>query len=108
MPFNLKEFGKRLQVARINKDLTQEELAHMLGVSSTYLSRIECGKVNPKITLLMEICETLEASPAYILTGQDEDLEKYLSAELSKSMEKCNPERRRAILRLDKIIADLH
>ena len=39
--------NKRLKLARIEKDLTQEELAKIVGVTRQTIGLIEAGKYNP-------------------------------------------------------------
>ena len=39
--------GKRIQLSRQNKGITQEKLAERAGISVVYLSKIENGRVYP-------------------------------------------------------------
>ena len=48
-----KEFALDLKVARQNSGLTQQDCAHLLGVSDATLAKIEAGKRTPSIC---EIC----------------------------------------------------
>jgi len=48
-------FGEIIRRARIRKGLELEKFAHMLGVSSSYLSKIEKGKVKPDLYLARRI-----------------------------------------------------
>ena len=43
MELDYKAIGKRIKIARIKADLTQEKLSEMVGVSPTHLSNIETG-----------------------------------------------------------------
>lgn len=49
----------KLKVARIEKDLSQEELANMVGVSRQTIGLIEKGKYNPSLNLCISICKAL-------------------------------------------------
>lgn len=49
----------RLKSARAAKDLSQEELAHAVGVSRQTISAIEKGDYNPTINLCIKICKVL-------------------------------------------------
>lgn len=50
----------RLKSARAAKDLSQEELAHAVGVSRQTISAIEKGDYNPTIRLCLSICKALD------------------------------------------------
>ncbi|MRX74388.1 helix-turn-helix domain-containing protein [Bacillus lacus] len=49
----------KLKLARIEKDLSQEELANMIGVSRQTIGLIELGKYNPSLNLCISICKAL-------------------------------------------------
>lgn len=51
--------NKKIRVARIQMDLTQEELALKVGVTRQTISLIEKGKYNPSLKLCLEICYAL-------------------------------------------------
>ncbi len=48
-----------LKVARIQANLTQQQLAEKVGVTRQTISLIEKGKYNPTLKLCLEICYTL-------------------------------------------------
>lgn len=50
-------FSKNLRQLRIDKNLTQEQLAGMLGVSAQSVSRWECGNTLPDVLMLPEIAK---------------------------------------------------
>ena len=49
----------RLKLARVEKDLSQEELAKVVGVSRNTIGLIEAGKYNPSLNLCISICKAL-------------------------------------------------
>ena len=49
----------RLKAARAAMDLSQEALAHMVGVSRQTINAIEKGDYNPTIKLCLAICHAL-------------------------------------------------
>ncbi|OGC68366.1 hypothetical protein A2415_01685 [candidate division WWE3 bacterium RIFOXYC1_FULL_39_7] len=51
----LKSLGKKVQKLRKEKELSQEELAHQLGISRVYMGFIEQGRETPSLKLLMKI-----------------------------------------------------
>ena len=66
-----KSFGKRLAEARRRKGYTQEELAHLLGVHTTYVAMLEAGTRNPSFELLRKIVEILDVSYDYLMGVDD-------------------------------------
>lgn len=66
---NLSKIGNNIQLARIEKGLTQESLAEICNVSANYISNIERGKASGSISLILDICNTLDLSPNYIFNG---------------------------------------
>ena len=50
----------RLKSARAAKDLSQQELADLVGVSRQTINAIEIGNYNPTIKLCIAICKALD------------------------------------------------
>jgi putative transcriptional regulator len=50
----------KLKLARIEKDLTQEQLAERINVTRQTIGLIEAGKYNPSIRLCIAICKELD------------------------------------------------
>ncbi len=49
----------KLKLARVEKDLTQEQLADRVNVTRQTISLIEAGKYNPTLKLCIAICKEL-------------------------------------------------
>ncbi|MFZ7101158.1 MAG: helix-turn-helix transcriptional regulator [Peptococcaceae bacterium] len=49
----------KLKLARVAKDLSQEQLAELVGVTRQTIGLIEAGKYNPTIKLCLAICKAL-------------------------------------------------
>ena len=56
-----------LKLARIKKNLTQKQLAELVGVSSSTINRIETGKQITKVDMLLKLAEILEVSAEELL-----------------------------------------
>ncbi|WP_162012792.1 helix-turn-helix transcriptional regulator [Streptococcus sp. S784/96/1] len=52
----------RLKAARAGKDLSQQALADLVGVSRQTINAIEKGDYNPTINLCIAICQVLEVT----------------------------------------------
>ena len=60
--------GKRIQSARLAKNLTQEQLAESCNVSTNHISSIETGHSSCSFSLMISICNVLDITPNYIFT----------------------------------------
>lgn len=52
--------NKKLKLARIGADLSQQELADKVGATRQTIGMIEAGKFNPSIRLCIAICRVLD------------------------------------------------
>lgn len=60
------KIGEIIAEIRLDKNLTQRELAERVGTRQSYLARVEKGDVNFTIDTLFDITEALDVSVAYI------------------------------------------
>ncbi|MBQ9949386.1 MAG: helix-turn-helix transcriptional regulator [Clostridia bacterium] len=67
----LKTMGQRIMVRRKSLRMTQEELAEKLGVSTQMISNLELGKKAIRPDNLARVCEVLELSADFVLTGSN-------------------------------------
>ena len=70
---NLKEIGKRIQNRRKQLGFTQEHLADEMNVSVQMVSNLERGNKAIRIDNLLRLCQLLNVSTDYILTGKEND-----------------------------------
>lgn len=61
----------KLKAARAKKDLTQKELADIVGVTRQTIGLIENCKYNPTISLCIEICKALDKTLDDIFWEED-------------------------------------
>ena len=59
MALDYSVIGQRIRKARIDNELTQENLAEKLNVSVAFVSRIERGNTHINLNRLTEICSIL-------------------------------------------------
>lgn len=50
----------KMKAARAGKDLSQQELAEIVGVSRQTISAIEKGNYNPSVNLCISICKAID------------------------------------------------
>ena len=96
--------GERLKKARKNNSLTQEQLAEQLDVSVPFLSRVERGDVKINLTRLDQLCDILNISLSYILTGTGSNSENYLIEDFSNLLKNCPSEKVKLIYDIAKVI----
>lgn len=61
-------FGRNVRRLRVERGLSQEELAHEADMKRSYLSDIERGTRNPTIRALERLAQALNVPPAELVT----------------------------------------
>jgi len=67
---NYKEIGQRIRKYRKQMNLSQEELAEKIGISTTHMSHIETGSTKLSLPVLVELAENLKVKTDYLLFSQ--------------------------------------
>lgn len=75
---NPDKIGKFITEERKNKNYTQKQLADILHVSDRTISKWECGKGFPEVSLLLPLCNELEITVNELLTGERLAMEQYM------------------------------
>lgn len=70
------KFGDRLRALRLEKHMSQEEFAALLGTSKQVISRYETNQRTPKITITNKYAKILNVSLNYLLGETDEQKNK--------------------------------
>jgi len=70
--------AKRLQIARINKELSRKQTAELVGVSESLIGLYESGNRQPSLSVLMKLASLYRVSTDYLL-GCDMAEKKVLS-----------------------------
>jgi len=65
------EIGNFIRKIRLEKNLTQEELAERAELSGNYLHEIEVGKRNPSLKIINGIAQSLGVTIDLLVNGQD-------------------------------------
>lgn len=58
----LEKLGKNIKKYRLESNLTQEQLAEIVGIHPTYVGKLEMGKNNPSVKMLFKITRALKIS----------------------------------------------
>jgi len=65
--------GKRLKEARIKRNMSQEELGNLLGVSKVSICGYEKGTRTPTMENFLDLIKILDLEPDYVL-GRDKNV----------------------------------
>lgn len=69
--FCMSKFSQRLKELRLEKGLTQKELADVLNTNNSSICDWECGRTEPSIEMLLNICRFFEVSADFLLGLED-------------------------------------
>lgn len=64
----MENYGKRLHDIRIRSGLSQEQVALLANITTSYYGQIERGTANPSVALLNKICDAMNITLADIFT----------------------------------------
>lgn len=67
--------NKKMKIARIEKDVSQEKLAEIVEVSRQTIGMIEAGKFNPSLQLCTKICRALDKTLDQLFWEENENEE---------------------------------
>ncbi len=68
------KFGAKLKKIRIERNMSQDEFATLLGTSKQVISRYENSQRTPKITIAQEYSEKLNIPLEFLIDDSEEDL----------------------------------
>jgi transcriptional regulator with XRE-family HTH domain len=66
-----RRFGANVRTLRLERGLTQQGLADLAGLSTTYIGKIEGGLGNPRATTLAVLATALSVAPKVLLSWAD-------------------------------------
>lgn len=67
----MKNFGDNIRIVRQAKGYTQENVAELLGMSSSCYAKIERGESDITVSRIEEIAKVFEVAPAQLVTLSD-------------------------------------
>lgn len=66
-------FGENLKRLRLERNMSQDDLALLLGTSKQVISRYETGQRSPKVSVVAAYAEKLGVSISMLTIGEDAD-----------------------------------
>ena len=81
MEINYKALGKRIKLARIDRELTQERLAELVDLSPTHMSNIESGTAKVSLPALsLSLDDLLSDSVTYARASLEREFQRMLDS----------------------------
>ena len=104
---DVKKVGKRIQSIRMERKLTQAELAQILNLTPKYLSNLECGFKLPKFETFVAIANALNVDANTLLRDVLDVSTSTASSAISERLAALPTEEQRKIMRiLDVLISE--
>ena len=103
---DLSPIGSRIKAAREKKKITQEELAELLGMSTTHISVIERGVKPPKLETFIRIANVLGVSADYLLMDIIDNPADVVAGELSEIVTKLSPKEKEKALTIVRVLSE--
>ena len=83
--------GDAIKKARLEKKLTQEKLAELIGITPMHLKQLESGRRNPSIEVLYKLVFTLGLSLDSLFTSSgDSDELQSIKYKISLCLDRCS------------------
>lgn len=97
--------AENIKKIRKKKGWSQKELGEMIGSHLSHINRIETGKQNPSLEVLIKLADALDVSIDGLVRGSEEDfkeirIEDKNMAERIKLLNTMDPEDRKAVIRV--------
>lgn len=108
---DFQEMGRRIRAKREFLNMTREELAERIDVSSQFISDIEYGHKGLSIRRLYMLCQVLDVSADYVLAGEvhagdtDEEVSRFRE-EILSILVRCNKEQLKGMSQIARIYED--
>ena len=67
-------FGRAVRELRLEKNLSQEELAHRTGLHRNHVGQIERGELSPTLTTIEVLAAVLETRPSVLVARAEESV----------------------------------
>lgn len=86
-----KLIGERIRNQRIKQNLTQEQLAEKVDITTVYLSRIENGHAKPALDIYGALCEILDFDLSRLFCETSMESTHYQCEKVLELFQACAP-----------------
>lgn len=98
------KLGLRIKTLRINKNLTQDNLAQMVDCNVSHISNIENNHTKVSLIALLAIANSLDTSIDYLLSDQYENSALALDNAILRALRNCDNQKKEKILKMIEIM----
>jgi len=108
-----KEVGGRVRALRLQRGMSQVELARLVGTHQTAVSQIEVGRRGVSVQQVVRLCRALKATPDRILGENHEgpNVKRLKDGRVMRRLERIEtlpPAKQRALLQMVDAFIDKH
>lgn len=100
------KLGEKIKMERVHHRLTQEMLAEMAEITSSYVGQIERGERKVTLSKLVRIANVLNVSVDYLLSDTIDMIEDDLEIEVKNAMNNMAEKDKKMVIDIIKIIND--
>ncbi len=90
MNLDYKAIGKRIKIARIHADLTQEKLSEIVDLSPSHMSNIETGTTKVSLSSIIDIANALSVSADDLLCDNIVHTKPQFEADIQEFLDSCD------------------
>lgn len=91
--------GKRVRHLRQSKNLTQEKLAELSGISGKYVGDLERGEANVSIQVLEQVATSLQVTISDLLDNEHEASREKLATEIQDFLNSADDQQVKTLYR---------
>jgi transcriptional regulator with XRE-family HTH domain len=98
------KLGLRIKSLRIDRNLTQENLAQAVDCNVSHISNIENNHTKVSLNVLLAISNTLNTSIDYLLTDQYDNQSQALDNAILRALQDCDETKKEKLLKIIAIL----
>ena len=104
---NYARIGKRIKLACVEKDLTQAQLARLVGCTNNSISHIEVAQTKVSLPMLMQIAHVLEKDLDYFMQETPYVSRSWVvDREIANKLDQCNASTLLAVSKILDVLLD--
>ena len=97
----MEKIGERIAVLLKNEGLSQKELAQLVGITESALSRYIKGERQPKLEVIANLATALNTTSDYLISGNEEETSfNNLSRLIARGIKTLTQEEKMKLMRL--------